>query len=193
MADETIETTTETAEAKQTATAAGPNGGQPEAAERFFTQADVEKMIGERLTRERDKAAKAAQAAQAEAERKALAENQQWKELAEKTTAELETAKAAAARVERVDALIQSMYETRTKTLPAALRKAVESLPVTDPLDRLAWLDANEALFKQTAGVPDINAGQTGPQKPATVSLGGLTPQEFAARYNVDPRYIEGA
>lgn len=80
------------------------------------------------------------------------------------------------------------MYDARTKTLPAALRKAVESLPVTDPLDRLKWLDENEALFRQTTSVPDINAGQGGPQKPPTVSLGGLTPEEFEARYGVRPK-----
>lgn len=194
MADETVtqNAQTETVEATTTATAAGTNSGAPADTEARFTQADLDKMIGDRLAREREKAQKEAAKAQAEAERKALAENQEWKTLAERTAAELETARAAAARVERADELVKTMYDNRIKTLPAALRKAVESLPATDPLDRLAWLDANEALFRQPAGVPDINAGQAGPQKPPTQSLGGLTPQEFGARYGIDPRYIEG-
>ena len=188
MADETIEQTTETAEAPNTATAAGQTSGAGDAEPRF-TQADINKMIGERLEQERRKAAKEAEKAQAEAERKALAENQQWKELAEKTAQELQTARAAAERVERVDELVKSMYDARTKTLPAALRKAVESLPVTDPLDRLKWLDENEALFRQTTSVPDINAGQAQQGRPATL-YGGLDPNELAARLNLDPRYL---
>lgn len=190
MTDETAtqNAQTEAAEAQTTATAAGSTSGAAADTEARFTQADLDKMIGDRLAREREKAAKEAQKAQAEAERKALAENQEWKTLAERTAAELETARVAAARVERADELVKSMYENRLKTLPAPLRKAVESLPAQDPLDRLAWLDANEGLFKQTAGVPDINAGQGGPQKPPTVSLGGLTPEEFEARYGVRPK-----
>lgn len=195
MPDETETTNaqTETAGATDTATAAGTNGGQAPADARLFTQADIDKMISDRLTRERDKAQKAAQVAAADAEKKQLAENAKWQELAEKTQAELAAMKAGADRLERVDGVITAMYETRIKALPANLRKAVESLPVTDPLDRLAWLDANESLFTQVQTVPDINAGQGGTSKPATVSLGGLTPAEFAARYGVDPRYIEGA
>ena len=53
------------------------------------------------------------------------------------------------------------------------------------------WLDANEQLFSQAQTVPDINAGSGGSSKPSPdVSLGGLDPQEFAARFGVDPRYL---
>ena len=191
MADETVTTdTTTNAEAQPTDTATGTNGGQAQGEARF-TQADLERIIGERLAQERNKAAKAAEKAAAELEKKQLAENAKWQELAEKTQAELAATKADAERLERVSAVVQAMYDTRLKALPAPLRKAVESLPVQDPLDRLAWLDANEQLFAQAQTVPDINAGSGGGSKPSPdISLGGLDPQEFAARYGVDPRYL---
>lgn len=192
MADETttVDAQTETAGATETGTATGQNGGQPPAEARF-TQADLERIIGERLTQERNKAAKAAEKQAAELEKKQLAENAKWQELAEKTQAELAATKADAERLERVSAVVTAMYETRLKSLPAPLRKAVESLPVSDPLDRMQWLDANEQLFSQAQTVPDINAGSGGSSKPSPdVSLGGLDPQEFAARYGVDPRYL---
>lgn len=192
MADETVteNAQTETAGATETAPATGQNGGQAPADARF-TQADLERIIGERLAQERNKAAKAAEKAAAELEKKQLAENAKWQELAEKTQAELAATKADAERLERVSAVVQAMYDTRLKALPAAMRKAVESLPVQDPLDRLAWLDANEGLFAQAQIVPDINAGGGGGSKPSPdISLGGLDPQEFAARYGVDPRYL---
>lgn len=191
MADETVttDTTTDTV-AQPTDTATGTNGGQAQAEARF-TQADLERIIGERLAQERNKAAKQAEKAAAELEKKQLAENAKWQELAEKTQAELAATKADAERLERVSAVVTAMYETRLKSLPAPLRKAVESLPVQDPLDRLAWLDANEGLFSQAQAVPDINAGSGGGSKPSPdVSLGGLDPQEFAARFGVDPRYL---
>lgn len=191
MADETVteNAQTETTEATTTPTAGGTNGGQPSGDARF-TQADIDRIVKERLDREQATAQKRQQAAQAEAEKKRLAEDAKWQELAEKTQAELAALKAEAERAERLGAIMATMYENRIKALPANLRKAVESLPATDPLDRLAWLDANESLFTQVQAVPDINAGSGGPAKPPTTSLGGLTPQEFAARYNIDPRYI---
>lgn len=192
MPDETVTTDaqTETAGATDTGTATGTNGGQPPADARF-TQADLERIIGERLTQERSKAAKLAEKQAAELEKKRLAENAEWQQLAEKTQAELATIKADAERLERVSAVVTAMYETRLKSLPAPLRKAVESLPVQDPLDRMQWLDANESLFAQAQAVPDINAGTGGGSKPSPdVSLGGLDPQEFAARFGVDPRYL---
>lgn len=192
MADEivTADVQTETTEATTTATAAGTTSGQP-TTEARFSQADIDRIVKERLDRERDKAQKEAAKHAADLEKKQLAENAEWQKLAEKAQQELQALKAEAERAERLGAVMATMYENRLKALPANLRKAVESLPATDPLDRLAWLDANESLFAQAQAVPDINAGTGGAAaKPANVSLGGLTPQEFAARYNIDPRYI---
>ena len=191
MADETVteNAQTETTEATTTPTAGGTNGGQPSGDARF-TQADIDRIVKERLEREQATAQKRQQAAQAEAEKKRLAEDAKWQELAEKTQSELAALKAEAERAERLGAIMATMYDNRLKALPANLRKAVESLPATDPLDRLAWLDANESLFVQQQTVPDINAGAGGGKPPPDVSLGGLDQHEFAARFGVDPRYL---
>lgn len=59
-----------------------------------FTQADVDRILKERLDREKANAAKAADRAKQEAERKALEEQQKYQELYEKEKAEREKALA---------------------------------------------------------------------------------------------------
>ena len=74
MADEVQETPNveqPTAEGANTATATGTNGDAP--VEKVFTQAELERILSERLAKERTKGEAAAKA-QADAEAKALAE-----------------------------------------------------------------------------------------------------------------------
>ena len=186
----TVDAQTETTEATTTGTATGPNS-EKSSVDARYTKDEMESIVRDRLERDRKLREKEQEKRAAELEKKQLAENAKWQELAEKTQAELAATRADAERLERVSAVVTAMYETRLKSLPAPLRKAVESLPVQDPLDRMQWLDANEALFTQAQAVPDINAGSGGGSKPSPdISLGGLDPQEFAARYGVDPRYL---
>lgn len=155
-----------------------------------MTQAELDRIIAERLQRERDKSAKeSAKAAQiAEAER--LKGQQEWKTLAEKHEAELNALRPVAARAEAMEAVIKGMYTARLATLPQALRSAVDSLPVTDPLERLAWLDKNGALLGAAASAPNVNSGGAAPQG-TQASLGGMTPQEFAAVYGLRADYVK--
>lgn len=85
------------------------NDGQPETAtdgesqnsgeSRTFTQADLDRIVAERLSKEKQRGEAAAQRARQEAERKAAEEQGKWKELAEqyKTEAEAERQRAQAA------------------------------------------------------------------------------------------------
>ena len=154
-----------------------------------MTQADLDRMIAERLERERTKAAKQAESARKALEEKALADQAQWKELAEKRAADLTALQAKAELAERQGAVIEQLYKTRLAGLSAPIRKAVESLPVDDMLARLAWLDANEALFKASSAVPDISATSGGRQ--AGPGLGGLDAQQLAAKYGVKPEAVQ--
>lgn len=185
----TVDAQTETTEATTTETATGQNSEKPPVDARY-TKEEMENIVRDRLERDRKMREKEQEKRAAELEKKQLAENAKWQELAEKTQAELAATKADAERLERVSAVVTAMYETRLKSLPAPLRKAVESLPVQDPLDRMQWLDANEQLFAQAQAVPDINAGSGGGSKPSpgAASLGGMDPQEFEARYGVRPK-----
>lgn len=173
-----------------TATPTGQSGGATAATETIsMTQADLDKLIAERLDRERAKTAKQADAARKTIEEKALADQAQWKELAEKRAADLAALQAKADLAERQGAVIEQLYKTRLAGLSAPIRKAVESLPVDDMLARLAWLDANEALFKASSAVPDISATSGGRQ--AGPGLGGLDAQQLAAKYGVKPEAVQ--
>jgi len=172
-----------------TATPTGQQGGATAATETIsMTQAELDKLIAERLDRERAKTAKQADAARKAIEEKALADQAQWKELAEKRAADLTALQAKAELAERQGAVIEQLYKTRLAGLSAPIRKAVESLPV-DMLARLEWLDSNEALFKASSTVPDISATSGGRQ--AGPGLGGLDAQQLAAKYGVRPEAVQ--
>ena len=93
MADET--TTAEGGNTQDTATATEQNSG----AERTFTQADLDRIVTERLAKEKQRSEAATAKAKADAERRAAEEQGEWKKLAEqyKTEAEAERQRAAAA------------------------------------------------------------------------------------------------
>jgi len=176
--------------AQTTATPTGQTGGATAATETIsMTQAELDKLIAERLDRERAKTAKQAETARRALEEKALADQAQWKELAEKRAVDLAALQAKAELAERQGAVIEQLYKTRLAGLSAPIRKAVESLPVDDMLARLVWLDSNEALFKASSTVPDISATSGGRQ--AGPGLGGLDAQQLATKYGVKPEAVQ--
>ncbi len=179
-----------TPEQSTTATPTGQSGGAMAATETIsMTQAELDGIIAERLERERAKSAKQADAARKIVEERALAEQAQWKELAERRAADLDALQAKAELAERQGAVIEQIYSNRLAGLPAAARRAVESLPVDDVLARLAWLDKNEALFRASSAVPDISATAGGRQ--AGPGLGGLDAQQLASRYGLKPEAVQ--
>lgn len=164
-----------------TPTGTAAEAGQPKPGEKTFSQADIDKIIKARLDDEKRKA-----------EQKRAAEAGEWQKLAQQheqdltaTRSEFDSVKA---QVEKYSAAVQRLYETRVKALPNAARKAVESLPISDPLDRLAWLDANSELFSATTP-PNINATDKGGPRPDTLSDDDA--QELAAIYGVNPKYLK--
>ena len=175
---------------QKTDTPTGQSGGATASTDTIsMTQADLDKLIAERLDRERAKTTKQADAARKALEEKSLADQAQWKELAEKRAADLTALQAKAELAERQGVVIEQLYKTRLAGLSAPIRKAVESLPVDDMLARLAWLDSNEALFKASSSVPDISATSGGRQ--AGPGLGGLDAQQLASKYGVKPEAVQ--
>lgn len=80
--------TTETLEVKPTATEPEKTGGKT------FTEAEVEQMIKERLSREKSAEQKRIEAEKAKAEAEALAKNAEWEKLAKQREDELNKVKA---------------------------------------------------------------------------------------------------
>ena len=130
--------------------------------DKIFAQADVDRIVKERLQREQGKAEQLAQKAREEAEAKALAEQGKYKELFEKQQADLQ---AAADRVKALE--LQTLRNNvATKVgLPAAfvdrLRGETEAEIEADAKSILAIIP------KPTA--PNINANSGGQPAPVTV------------------------
>lgn len=100
------------------------------------------------LTGNKQKATKQADAARKAIEEKAVADQAQWKELAEKRAADLTALQAKAGEPARQGAVIEQLYETRLAGLSAPIRKAVESLPVDDMLARLGLAGQQRGAFQ---------------------------------------------
>lgn len=168
MAGETIATAADPAlpTGDATGTATGPqNGGD----EKRFSQADFDRLLSERLEREKKKGETAAQKAKEEAEAAALAEQQKWQQLAEKHGLKAKTleeqaeaeAKAKAeleAKAGRYESALTTLLKTQKEGLPAHILGLLEKL---DPVEQLSWIASNrEALGAKPAsgGIPPTPA-----------------------------------
>lgn len=90
---------------------AGDNDETPnDGGKKLFTQEDVERIIKERLARERRKAEEKAEQARKEAELKALEEQQKYKELYETLLQDLQAEKQHALQVKKEALLAQAGY-----------------------------------------------------------------------------------
>jgi hypothetical protein len=165
----------------------GDEGGDPVGetpttgdSSRTFTQAEVNALITTRLEKERAKAAKDAQAAKEEAERVAAEQQGEYQALYEKE-------KAAREKIEA------DLKETTLTALRVAAATAA-GLPVSWASrlqgETVEALEADAAAMAKDLPVPpapDINAHGGDGATPTTArnKLGGLTEQEFAARYGL--------
>jgi hypothetical protein len=177
MADEVVQPT---AEAEQQPPAVAPTGaepGQQTEAARTFTQADVDRIVAERLERAERKAADKAEKARQDAEAQVLKEQGKFQELYQKAQADLERLAAEKRSLE----LAALRRDVAAKfQLPDGLAKRLQG-ETTEELERDAQ-DLLAAIPKPAA--PDINAGNA----PARVNgnvYGGLSEKEFAARFGV--------
>lgn len=159
--------------------------GQEQKAETVtFTQADVDRIVSERLQRAERKAADATAKATAEAEKRAAEEQGKWKELYEKTQAEVETERTARRGLEL--ATLKDKV-ARAVGLPEKLAGRLQG---EDEETLLA--DAKSILAdlpKPTA--PNINSGSGGGTVAADGGrYGGMSKEELAATYGLNPKYL---
>jgi hypothetical protein len=133
------------------------NGGNDE---RRLTQADVDRIVGERLERARAKWERDKQKVDEEADADRLAEQEKWQELAEKHSkrakeleAESETLQAALEEAQkqtkRVEGALGAYLETAREGLPEHILALLDKL---DVVDQLAWLAENRAAIAEEDG-----------------------------------------
>lgn len=124
----------------------GDGPGQQPAPEAAFTQADVDRIVKERLEREKAKAQEREQKAREEAERKAAEEQGKFKELYEQAQARIEQEEKArkalelkmlrqqvAKQVGIPDALADRLVGETQEELEADAKQLLETLPKADP------------------------------------------------------------
>ena len=183
MPNETTVTAQEMQETPQTGDATGEQaGGGQNGTPRTFTQADVDKMITDRLEQERRKATKAADAARAEAERKAAEEQGEFKRLYDQEKAQREQAENKARELE-------------LSAPPAAAAAKVGLPPALADRLRGETPDEMEADAKSVLAAlpkpaaPNINNGAGGAG--AQDGMDDATRREYAARLGVNEKYFK--
>ena len=148
----------------------GDNGNNPPG--KTFTQAELDLIVKQRLEREQKKAEKAAEKARKDAELSALAEQQEWQQLATKRQEAIVELESQVGNVETLTSL-NSKYETALMTYRDALMDGVPASVTTllegkDVADQLAWLSEHRSEFVEQQGrlpgmpaTPKPSDGQT--------------------------------
>ena len=186
----------DTGQGTETITGDGTGGENLNAGEVTFSdqqQAHIDKLIGERLTRAKGKwetdldAAKTKATKDAETAR--LAEQEQYKELAGKYQTRISELEPLETRIQAYVEAVDTLLAAKLKELGETAKTAVDNLPGDpDALQKLAWLNANNALFAKTS-LPDIGADRRG-RSGGDVQVTDDEVKEFAAKYHLDPRFV---
>jgi hypothetical protein len=180
MTDETNANETQAAPDQPTAGDTQPVAAQ---AERTFTQADVDRIITERLNKEKAKAESMAAKAREDAERKAAEEQGKFRELyeaAQKRIADTEARLKAAeiASIKREVAARLNMPQALANRLQGETAEDIEA----DAKELMA------ALPKPAA--PNINSGTGIGAAPTNGGMSEAEKRELAAVLGVDYRYL---
>lgn len=178
------ETTTNEQQAPVTPTAGEQQQEPTQQTERTFTQTELDRIISERLAKERTKAEAAAVKAREEAERKAAEEQGEFKRLYEQTAQRLaETeARAKAAEIASIKREVAARLNMPAKLAERLQGETAEDIEA-DAKDLMA------ALPKPAA--PNINSGTgigAAPQQNGAMSE--AEKKELAAVLGVDYRYL---
>lgn len=143
-----------------TGDATGDNGGNGEGVITFASKQDLEKHITEalkdRLDREERKREEAEARARKEAEDKALAENQQFRELAEKRQERVVELEGQVGQIEQLtterDELSQALEAILAKEREGLPEAVIELLNDKSPAKQLQWIAANKATLTKANG-----------------------------------------
>jgi hypothetical protein len=128
--------------------------------DKTFTQADLDRIVKERLADSARRADQKAAADKRAAEEKALADNAEWKTLADQRAAELETTKAQAALVDGYAKRLNALVEDEIALWPDEVKGTDPGPKAVDA--RLDWLEKMRPLAKKLASLPKAPATEAG-------------------------------
>lgn len=161
MADSTATTdvqdtdATTATDAPSTGDATGTNGGNDG---RTFTQADVDRIVNERIERERQRAERERQRAEEQAEAERLEAQQEFQQLAEQRLERISELEPVAERAERYEAALRTHLDREREGLPDHITTLLDRMDVAEQLEYIA---ANRDSLRPQAprpGVPDTPA-----------------------------------
>lgn len=143
-------------------------GGDPEPKpEPKFTQADLDRIVKERLEREKRKREEALEEQRAADERKRLEDEQKYKELYEKLQEDLEKQRVSALQAKKESLLAQAGYSPEQASTLVKLVEGEDDEALKDSLESV------KALFPPTKekSYGDPNPGNGGRQTPKKQTL----------------------
>lgn len=175
-------------QAPSTGDATGKNGGEQQGqVEKTYTQADIDRIIGDRLAKERAKQEAAVKKTQEEADRKAAEQQGQYEKLYKETQVKLEAAEAKARLAEHAN--LQREAAAKVGLPPAFASRLLGETAEDLEADAKALL---ASIPKPTA--PNLNneSGAGGKPSARTVTLPpGETLERAAAKLGVNPQYMK--
>lgn len=126
-----------------------------------FSQADVDRIVQDRLERERAKAEKEREKAEKAADEKRLAEQQKWQELAAKRQGDIEALEAQiddlkteAAKVQKYAKALEGYRDALIESVPDPVKELLKGMDIAD---QLSWLSANaNTLNGRAPGFPQM-------------------------------------
>lgn len=124
---------------------------EAEVSEKVFTQAELDRIVADRLAREKTQREKAATKAREEAEAKALEEQKEYQQLAEKRQQKIADLEAEVQSLNESLSEIEPKAKKYQETLQKRLDAEMEGVPEhiqslledRDPVDQLDWLTEN--------------------------------------------------
>ena len=127
---------------------------------------------------------------QKQAQQERLAQQNEWKTLAEQRQAEIEQLKDYQERYNAMIDNIKANNEKRLEGIPDTMRSLVP--PIDDPATLGQWLDANWQILTAKPNAPSLNGGAgSAPARTANIALSdaeldmarkmGLTAEQYAA------------
>lgn len=190
------EITNPTAASEPTSPTAGGEGGQPTTQQpvKTFTQAEVDRLIAERLERADKKSAKEREEAAKKAAEESAAKNGEWQKLAEQRAAELaDLGKRVAelepvtAKLEAYEAAIKKQLEADRAKLPAHITALLDKLPLTEQIE---WIAANRETVSATSAQPPTQPTQQRriPGTPEPAGNNAITEAEIKRRQDEERR-----
>lgn len=131
---------------------------QPANAGKTYSEADVERIVKERLERQK-RATEAQRQKEADlAEQQRLEAQQEYKQLAEQREKQLSDLAPQAEKAARYEEALTRLLQAELAPLPPAIKELLDG---KNPVDALDWVTKHKAELTKPAAL-DINAGNKG-------------------------------